>query len=332
MCNADNIDENNINVNKKDLYLITGFLGAGKTTLMKELINYFSDKKIAVIVNEFGQQGVDGVLLRNKGIEVTEISNGSIFCVCRSDLFVEVLLRALKTDAEVVLVETSGLSDPTGMNEILDTVHKLSDKKAKNENTDCLLLSSQCFEIKNRIAVVDANNFLKLVNTALAVTQQIIASNLVIVNKVDLVDNSVIMQIHDRIKQINVNAGIKNTTFSKIDPSWINQINSNEKEENKKFIKKRTIGTQKITIYLDEIYKKDEIFKWINGFYRYAYRIKGFVMLEEGPHYVDCTGENISIEPCTHSNEKSFIVVLASGDSPVKSMIKEHQCLHLHQI
>ena len=67
------------------LYLITGFLGAGKTTFLKNFIRLFPGQKIRLIVNEFGREGVDGALLTELDAFLTEIAGGSVFCACRMD-------------------------------------------------------------------------------------------------------------------------------------------------------------------------------------------------------------------------------------------------------
>ena len=66
-----------------ELYLITGFLGAGKTTFLKNFIRMFDGRRLHLIINEFGREGVDGTLLREVGAAMDEINNGSIFCTCR---------------------------------------------------------------------------------------------------------------------------------------------------------------------------------------------------------------------------------------------------------
>ena len=68
-----------------------------------------------MIVNEFGKVGVDGELLQKMGACLDEITNGSIFCSCRLDQFEQSLMDALKNNPDVILVETSGLSDPTNI-------------------------------------------------------------------------------------------------------------------------------------------------------------------------------------------------------------------------
>lgn len=70
-----------------ELYLITGFLGAGKTTFLKNFARQFAGRRLRLIINEFGRAGVDGTLLRELDAALDEISNGSIFCACRLDQF-----------------------------------------------------------------------------------------------------------------------------------------------------------------------------------------------------------------------------------------------------
>ena len=63
-----------------DMFLITGFLGAGKTTFIKNMIKHLSGERIYLIINEFGREGIDGTLLAELGAAIDEIDNGSIFC------------------------------------------------------------------------------------------------------------------------------------------------------------------------------------------------------------------------------------------------------------
>ena len=69
------------------LYLITGFLGAGKTTFLQKFTGLFPNQKIALVINEFGAEGVDGTLLQDLSVQLTEINNGSIFCACKLEQF-----------------------------------------------------------------------------------------------------------------------------------------------------------------------------------------------------------------------------------------------------
>ena len=67
------------------IVLLSGFLGAGKTTLMQRLLDTYKDNKIGVIINEFGEINIDAKLVERDGIDIAELSNGSIFCACIKD-------------------------------------------------------------------------------------------------------------------------------------------------------------------------------------------------------------------------------------------------------
>lgn len=109
------------------LYLLTGFLGAGKTTMLLSLLNGggVAGKKIGVIQNEFGKLSIDGALLQRGDIEMQEISNGSIFCSCLKLQFVSALAEMSKQGLDMLFVESSGLADPSNLEEILAAVEVL---------------------------------------------------------------------------------------------------------------------------------------------------------------------------------------------------------------
>src|SRR5215813_5720558 len=104
--------------NKLPVTIVTGFLGAGKTTLVRKFLQSPEGRGTALVVNEFGSVGIDDALLRESTDEVTLLGNGCLCCNTRSDL--QVALRKLVADRdrgkiphfERVLIETSGLADP----------------------------------------------------------------------------------------------------------------------------------------------------------------------------------------------------------------------------
>ena len=77
--------------NKTQLYVLTGFLGSGKTTILLKLLDSLKGKKVGIIQNEFGKLGIDGTILRNDDIQMVEINRGSIFCSCLKLSFVQAL-------------------------------------------------------------------------------------------------------------------------------------------------------------------------------------------------------------------------------------------------
>ncbi|WP_432663827.1 GTP-binding protein [Wukongibacter baidiensis] len=290
--------------NKKKLYLVSGFLGAGKTTFMHNFIDYFENQKLAIIVNEFGKQGMDGLLLKRDSISLKEISNGSIFCNCRSDSFIDALVKISEYPVDTVLVECSGLSDPTGMGKIMSVVQKLT------ENS---------YDYKGTIAIADATNIEKLVTTAPAVKLQIASSDLVIVNKIDLVDVYKIKSVENTILQVNPLVKIARTSFGKIsNQKWIEDLSNKNSSGDINITKTKIIGTQKLLVSMKENYDKRSLERWIEDFSDTFYRIKGFVLIDNKWSYVDGTSNQLEIYPTDIVPEDANLVILASGNQPVK--------------
>ena len=88
--------------NKTKLYLLTGFLGSGKTTFLTGVLNDLQGSKVAVIMNEFGKVGIDGTIIKRDDMELVEINRGSIFCSCLQLNFVSALVEMADRDMEYV--------------------------------------------------------------------------------------------------------------------------------------------------------------------------------------------------------------------------------------
>lgn len=281
---------------KSKLYLITGFLGAGKTTLLKKLIAQMNDKRLAVVVNEFGKEGVDGELLKTLGVALEEINNGSIFCSCRLDQF-ETALEALtvKEAPEVILVEASGLSDPSNVEKILNQPGKF-----------------EAITYVGSLCLVDAVNFERVVHTARVCKKQIGISRTVLINKTDLADEAHLEAIEEQIRQWYPGAVIHRTTYGAVEPAWIEEMG---KEGNPTPVfQTKDIGLQKKLIRIRPEMKVEQLRKFLEQFLEDTYRVKGFVRCQGEAYLVDCVGERLSVEPyALHGGEPVNQVVALAG-------------------
>lgn len=184
------------------LQLVTGFLGSGKTTFLKNYLEEFSgSRKIGIIQNEFSEVNVDSLELKqtNADFKILEINNGSVFCVCLLGSFVESLASFIdQIQPEELIMEASGMSDPLSVGQILQSP-KLK-QKVYLDQVWCL---------------VDALNFLKFSGLQTRVNHQIRIADTIIVNKTDLVDiqNSELSQL---INKLNPFASVVFTTFAKV--------------------------------------------------------------------------------------------------------------------
>jgi G3E family GTPase len=188
--------------------VVTGFLGAGKTTLVRRFLATPEGKGTAVVINEFGSVGIDDALVRDAADEVTLLGNGCLCCNTRSDL--EIALRNLVAERERgtvpqfqrIVIETSGLADP---GPILQTF--VADRALGGE-----------FHIEVVVAVIDAvNGLAALQRTAEARKQAILADRLVI-TKTDLAAARAVERLTARLRALNPRASIARAVDGKLEP------------------------------------------------------------------------------------------------------------------
>lgn len=192
--------------NTIDLYLVSGFLGSGKTSFLKNMLKNFGNKKTGVLVNEFGPTSIDSIRLSETDIKMLEINNGSIFCSCLKADFLKALIALSNEDIEVLFIENSGLADPSNMRTLLYEISKKTEKK---------------YEYKGAICIVDAQSFLKHVKVLPAVQNQVAHSNFVVVNKVDKANKEVLNEVKKVIYSINPLTYIYQAVYAEVPLSII---------------------------------------------------------------------------------------------------------------
>jgi G3E family GTPase len=181
--------------------LISGFLGAGKTTLVNYLLTQHRDEYIGVIVNEFGEVGIDGQLVVADEQQVIEITNGCICCTVRKDLSVAVseILRRSARKIDRLIVETSGLADPAP---VLQTF--LAD-----------LEMLETVELESVITLVDAGHVRWHINDEI-VREQIAFADVIVLNKVELQDKVSLERVEQDIRQLNPTAVVIKSSHSQV--------------------------------------------------------------------------------------------------------------------
>lgn len=182
--------------------VLTGYLGAGKTTLLNRILSENHGKKYAVIVNEFGEIGIDNDLIVESDEEIYEMNNGCVCCTVRGDLIrvVEGLMRR-PGRFDGIIVETTGLADPVP---VAQTFFMDDDVRAKTE-------------LDAVIALVDAKHLPLRLKDSREAEDQIAFADVVIINKTDLVTPEELAQIEDIVNAINPAARVYKTSRSGVD-------------------------------------------------------------------------------------------------------------------
>ncbi|WKY45731.1 GTP-binding protein [Eubacteriaceae bacterium ES2] len=281
------------------LILLTGFLGSGKTTLLSNLLEEYKDQKIGVLMNEFGDVGVDGKLIENDEFKLTEINNGSIFCACLKENFIRGLAEFLKYDLEMVFVESSGVSDPSNMGEVLTIVEKLA---------------KTSYDYLGSICIVDSLFFTKQYELVPALHRQIYYADVVVLNKVDLQSSQMITEIARSIREINEQTTIIETSYCKFPIDQ--QIQKMEAAHIEKAWTEsgNTVESRLVTKVLmtEEQVPFDKLKDFLNQVSCATYRIKGFSRTDQGIFEISGVDSRIELIPWQKPIEKTEIVMISS--------------------
>ena len=187
--------------------VLTGFLGAGKTTLLKRILTEYHGKRIAVIENEFGPEGIDNdLLVQDQDEEIIELSNGCICCTVRGDLMRTLSdLRQRREDGKLnferVIIETTGMANP---GPVCQTFF-MDDEIAEYYRLDAV------------VTIVDAKHGMETLDKQPEAQKQIGFADRILVSKKDLVTESEYQALRHRIVHINPRAEIEAVHFGETD-------------------------------------------------------------------------------------------------------------------
>ena len=182
--------------------VLTGYLGAGKTTLLNRILSEPHGKKFAVIVNEFGEIGIDNELVVNADEEVFEMNNGCICCTVRGDLvrIIDGLMRR-KGKFDAIIVETTGLADPAPVAQTFFMDEAVGAKT----------------KLDAVVTVADAKWLTDRLKDAPEAKNQIAFADVILLNKTDLVTPDELRELEARIRGLNPYARVHRTERAKID-------------------------------------------------------------------------------------------------------------------
>ena len=199
--------------------VVTGFLGAGKTTLIRRFLAAPEGKGTAVIVNEFGAIGIDDALLRDSAEEIVLLGNGCVCCITRTDL--QIALRRLMFDRERgavpnfvrVVIETSGLADPAPILQTFSTDRALGGE----------------FHIDVLLAVADAVNGESSLASAPEARKQAILADRIVISKTDLADAAAVGRLTTTLQRLNPRAAIDIAVDGALDPDRMIEPSTGER-------------------------------------------------------------------------------------------------------
>ncbi len=292
------------------LYLITGFLGSGKTTLLNNLLEGLGGRRAGVIVNEFGPVNIDALRLAASGArpgEIVELNNGQIFCSCLAGSFVESVLALAGMQIDLILVECSGLSRPAPLDAMMCDIEKRTGGRVAYRGMVC---------------VADAESYPALSQAAAAVTEQVIRSGVILVNKIDRVPPDEGKQVMRDLAALNPRARIIPTSYCKTDRDLLALASTGADERpGDQPAACASAGSsarpQSVFLPADGTLDEESVRAFLGTITGMTYRVKGLLHTRAGDRSIDCVGDTVAIDPWRDGIvEPGLVVVLRHGASP----------------
>ena len=190
---------------KTSILLLSGFLGAGKTTLLKRIIAWETDlAETVVLVNEFGDIGIDGSLLKDSGSDIVELTSGCICCTLSADLKQSLMNIWERFKPRRIFIESSGVADPTSLTDILNQPEL-----------------RQRMALKKIVTVLDADFWEAREAFGPLFYNQLEMANLILLNKIDLLPKNQISQFLREIHDVIPDCQVVPTIHCAVDPETL---------------------------------------------------------------------------------------------------------------
>lgn len=263
---------------KIPVLIVTGFLGAGKTTFINQILKQNKGVKIGLIENEFGEVSIDARLITGYRPEsIVELNNGCICCTIYNEFSLTLQELVKKHDhLEQLIIETTGIADP---GPIIKPFYEDQDLK-------------RIFELNGTICLIDSTNFNQYMG-GITQQKQVVLSDMIIINKAGLVDKSTLKGIHIKVEALNNTAMVIETDYAHIDSMHLNILQPQLQDEFAKKLRKPLYSQSEIaefhtfTIRFGGLLDESQFGEWFNYFASLhrttIFRIKGLVNFENNP-------------------------------------------------
>ena len=275
------------------VYVLTGYLGSGKTTLLNHLLGQapLAHQRVALVINEFGTLGVDSQLVRKTAGGVFEINSGSLFCACTRSGLVKVLQKiASEIRPDVVLAEATGVAETSDLYDLLDTP-PLRDR----------------FHIQANVCVIDSLNFTKILPYLKAARTQVASADGVVMNKIELLDETGVARLSALLKGINTQAEQARVTHGGLEWAFV---------EGLKHVRRTNAMTQTppeeiVTCSIpNRQANRDRLTAAIHALGDKLLRLKGIVDFGEGPCLMESVFGTVNCHPLVKGQARYGITAL----------------------
>ena len=285
---------------KTPMVLVAGGLGSGKTTLLRRLIG-LTDRRIAIVMNEFGEVAIDSRILSGRHIRMVELTGGCVCCslVGEFETAVEEILGIARPD--LIAVETTGVAEPDAL--ILEVEESLPQVRL-----DCVVL------------VADADAMVRFPHLGYVTRMQFESADVVLLNKIDLVSPAELATAEAQIAQVNPDARLVRTDRCAVDPALVFGVDSRRRERQAQ-VAGRPPGpeTTSFVYRSSDVLDRQAFEAFADALPDEVFRAKGFLRLANDGFLFNYVAGRWELEP--FPAEGTELVFLGEGADAVRDSV-----------
>ncbi len=269
--------------------LITGPLGSGKTTLLRHLLKGMS-KKIAILMNEFGEIAIDRKIIEGRNIQIAELDGGCVCCSLQGEFEAAVNEVIDTVDPDLIVVETTGVAEPDAL--IFDIQESLP--RARLDGV---------------VTIADADAMIRFPLLGHTSRMQIEDADTVLLNKVDLVSAGELEKVKEKIRSLNEVAPVLETQRCRVDPELLFGIGREREIQPPQHVHEFEFGS--FCYFTEAEFDKQRFEAFADRLSGKTYRAKGFVRFPEGPYLFNYVAGRWELEP--FREERTALVFIGRG-------------------
>lgn len=264
---------------------------------------------VALLINDFGRVNIDAMEFRAKSPSLVELTNGSIFCSCLKEEFIDSLATLLGYEKDLILIEGSGLADPSNMNDVL----KLLAGKTQRQ-----------FRFLGSVCILDGQYFLKEVRAMESVVRQVAHSQLALLNKIDLIDESTLDLVRAKALTINPGITIIETTFGRAASSEVLRELKGKQDSTQLEESLNTPENRPLTLVASftDVNDTQELRELLLTLVPHTNRMKGFVLIGRQLYKAESVQDTVEIRLVNRSGGESgaFVLFLRNGLASLRAI------------
>src|SRR5882672_6279676 len=255
--------------------LVTGPLGSGKTTLLRHVLAT-QPGKIAIVMNEFGEIAIDTKVIEGKDVRIAELGGGCVCCSLLGEFETAVTEIIQKVVPEVIVVETTGLAEPEAL--VFNIQEALP----------------QC-RLDGVVSVIDADMLVRFPELGHTTRLQIEGADILLLNKIDLIEADQIKQLETKLREINGTAAIVRTERCQIDPELLFGVGREKKIARPEH--QHQPEFESFTFSSDKIFSRDCFERFADSLSASVIRAKGFIRFADGAQLFNFVAGRWELEP-----------------------------------